>query len=111
MAVVSGGRPSVTHYEVLGSGRAMSLLEVTLETGRTHQIRVHLANLGHPVMGDRTYGGVSDASKGLGLDRPFLHAWKLSFPHPDDGRSIEVDDPLPGELVGALEAAGLAVPR
>lgn len=111
MAVVSGGRPSVTHYEVLESGLAMSLLEVTLETGRTHQIRVHLANLGHPVMGDRTYGGLSDASKGLGLDRPFLHAWKLSFPHPDDGRRVDVDDPLPADLVRALEAAGLAVPR
>jgi len=111
MAVVTGGRPSVTHYEVLEAGRGMALLEVTLETGRTHQIRVHLANLGHPVLGDRTYGGVSDVSKGLGLDRPFLHAWKLSFPHPDDGRTIEVDDPLPQDLVRALEEAGLAVPR
>lgn len=111
MAVVTGGRPSVTHYEVLEPGTGMALLEVTLETGRTHQIRVHLANLGHPVLGDRTYGGVSDVSKGLGLDRPFLHAWRLSFPHPDDHRVIDVEDPLPQDLVGALESAGLAVPR
>ena len=111
MSVVTGGRPSVTHYELLEDTGSMALLEVTLETGRTHQIRVHLKHLGHPVMGDRTYGGVSDASKGLGLDRPFLHAWRLAFPHPDDGRRIEVEDPLPGDLVAALEAAGLAIPR
>jgi 23S rRNA pseudouridine1911/1915/1917 synthase len=111
MAVVSGGRPSVTHYQLLEAGSELSLLEVTLETGRTHQIRVHLKELGHPVMGDRTYGGVSDASKGLGLDRPFLHAWKLAFPHPDDERPLEVTDPLPADLVGALDRAGLAIPR
>jgi 23S rRNA pseudouridine1911/1915/1917 synthase len=110
MAVVPGGRRSVTHYEVLEEGEAMSLLEVTLETGRTHQIRVHLSHLGHPVMGDRTYGGTSEASKSLGLDRPFLHAWKLTFPHPDDARMVAVDDPLPGELVRALEAARLSIP-
>lgn len=111
MAVVPGGRPSVTHYETLEAGRGMALIEVTLETGRTHQIRVHLKHLGHPVMGDRTYGGVSDVSKELGLDRPFLHAWRLSFPHPDDGRVIEVEDPLPGDLIEALDKAGLAIPR
>lgn len=111
MAVVPGGRRSVTHYRVLSSVTAMSLLEVTLETGRTHQIRVHLAHLGNPVMGDRTYGGVSDASKELGLQRPFLHAWRLTFPHPSDGRPIEVSDPVPKELTSALERAGLALPR
>lgn len=111
MAVVTGGRPSVTHYELLESAGGLSLLEVSLETGRTHQIRVHLKHLGHPVMGDRTYGGLSEVSKGLGLDRPFLHAWRLAFPHPDDGRQIEVEDPLPPDLVGALEHADLAIPR
>lgn len=111
MAVVPGGRRSVTHYEVLEEGEGISLLEVTLETGRTHQIRVHLSHLGHPVLGDRTYGGTSEASKALGLDRPFLHAWKLTFPHPDDGRSIAVDDPLPEELIHALELAGLHIPK
>lgn len=110
MAVVTGGRPSVTHYEVLDGTDTMSLLEVTLETGRTHQIRVHLKHLGHPVMGDRTYGGVSEASKTLGLDRPFLHAWKLAFPHPGDGRTTEVSDPLPGDLIRALDRAGLKIP-
>jgi 23S rRNA pseudouridine1911/1915/1917 synthase len=111
MAVVIGGRPSVTHFEILEPGDGMSLLEVSLETGRTHQIRVHLKHLGHPVMGDRTYGGVSEVSKGLGLDRPFLHAWRLSFPHPDDGRLIEVSDPLPADLSAVLEQAGLPIPR
>lgn len=110
MSVVAGGRPSVTHYGVLEAGAGMSLLEVTLETGRTHQIRVHLSHLGHPVMGDRTYGGVSDVSTGLGLDRTFLHAYKLVFPHPDDARPIAVADPLPGDLVMALERAGLTIP-
>jgi 23S rRNA pseudouridine1911/1915/1917 synthase len=110
MAVVSGGRPSVTHYQVVEAGAEMSLLEITLETGRTHQTRVHLKQLGHPVMGDRTYGGVSDASKALGLDRPFLHAWRLAFPHPDDGRQIEVADPLPQDLIRALGEAGLTIP-
>ena len=110
MAVVAGGRPSVTHYEVLQAAGDVTLLEVTLETGRTHQIRVHLAHLGHPVMGDRTYGGMSTRAQELGLDRPFLHAWKLAFPHPDDARPIAVDDPLPGELGAALAAAGIAIP-
>lgn len=110
MAVVTGGRPSVTHYQLLEAGDGMSLLEVTLETGRTHQIRVHMKHLGHPVMGDRTYGGVSDISKELGLSRPFLHAWRLAFPHPDDGRQIEVADPLPDDLGAVLDRAGLAIP-
>jgi 23S rRNA pseudouridine1911/1915/1917 synthase len=110
MAVVADGRPSVTHYEVLETAGDVTLLEVTLETGRTHQIRVHLAHLGHPVMGDRTYGGMSARAKELGLDRPFLHAWRLAFPHPDDARRIEVDDHLPGELVMVLEAARIAIP-
>lgn len=110
MAVIAGGRPSVTHYEVLEPGAQMAVLEVTLETGRTHQIRVHLGHLGHPVIGDRTYGGVSDRSKELGLHRPFLHAWRLSFPHPDDGRTIAVADPLPDDLGRVLTGAGLTIP-
>jgi 23S rRNA pseudouridine1911/1915/1917 synthase len=82
-------------------------LEVTLETGRTHQIRVHLAYLGHPVLGDKAYGGWSDRAAELGLTRPFLHAYRLAFPHPDDGRRIEVEDPLPEDLAAALAAMGL----
>lgn len=111
MAVVAGGRTSVTHYETLGSNGTETLLAVTLETGRTHQIRVHLAHLAHPVMGDRTYGGRSDRSAALGCDRPFLHACGLTFPHPDDHRPIDVEDPLPADLAAVLVAAGIAVPR
>lgn len=111
MAVVSGGRPSVSHYSELAATEELSLLEVKLETGRTHQIRVHLAHIGHPVLGDRTYGGRGDLATKLGLDRFFLHAWKLSFPHPTDGRRIDVADPLPDDLRAALSKAGLAVPE
>lgn len=111
MAVAPGGRPSVSHYEELASGRDATLLEVTLETGRTHQIRVHLAHLGRSVLGDASYGGRSELSARLGLTRPFLHAWKLSFPHPDDDRQIEATDELPNDLRAALGAAGLTVPR
>jgi 23S rRNA pseudouridine1911/1915/1917 synthase len=110
MAVTPGGRPSVTHYEVLGEGAGASLLDVALETGRTHQIRVHLAHLGHPVLGDRPYGGGSEPATTLGLARPFLHAWKLALPHPDDGRPLEVTDPLPPDLAAALDAAGIPTP-
>jgi 23S rRNA pseudouridine1911/1915/1917 synthase len=111
MAVVPGGKPAVTHYSVLGSTGEVSLLEAKLETGRTHQIRVHLAHLDHPVAGDRTYGGASEQSRALGLSRPFLHAWRLKFPHPDGGRTIEVTDELPEDLAHALEKAGLDVAR
>ena len=84
----------------------MTLLDLKLETGRTHQIRVHLAHLGHPVLGDRVYGGLSELSRELGLTRPFLHACSLRFPHPDDDREIAVSDALPADLEAALEAAG-----
>ncbi|MGH2757545.1 MAG: RluA family pseudouridine synthase [Actinomycetota bacterium] len=108
IAIVPEGRPAVTHYEVVARTDKFALLEVTLETGRTHQIRVHLSHLGHPVLGDRTYGGVSELSRALGLTRPFLHASQLTFPHPTDGRPIEVTDPLPPDLTAALTTAHLA---
>jgi 23S rRNA pseudouridine1911/1915/1917 synthase len=110
MAVVPGGRPSVTHYRVLASTDELSLLEARLETGRTHQIRVHLSHLGHPVLGDRPYGGVSELSRSLGLQRPFLHAWHLTFPHPSSGAPVTVTDALPEDLQAALAGAGLEVP-
>jgi 23S rRNA pseudouridine1911/1915/1917 synthase len=110
MAVVSGGRPSVTHFRVLSAGEDVSLLDVSLETGRTHQIRVHLAHLGHPVLGDAVYGGKSELSRKLGLARPFLHAYRLTFRHPDDGRTVEVADELPADLAAALGAARLPPP-
>jgi 23S rRNA pseudouridine1911/1915/1917 synthase len=111
MAVVAGGKPAVTHYSVLASTGELSLLEAKLETGRTHQIRVHLAHLGHPVAGDRTYGGASERARALGLTRPFLHAWRLRFPHPDGGRTVEVTDELPDDLTSVLHNAGLEVRR
>jgi 23S rRNA pseudouridine1911/1915/1917 synthase len=110
MAVVPGGRPAITHYTVLERGDGCSLLDVTLETGRTHQIRVHLAHLAHPVVGDRVYGGLSDLSRRLGLERPFLHAARLTWPDPATGEPVTVEDPLPDDLVAALAAAGLAPP-
>ncbi|MGH2693580.1 MAG: RluA family pseudouridine synthase [Actinomycetota bacterium] len=110
MAVVPEGRPAVTNYRILASAERYTLLEVGLETGRTHQIRVHLAHLGSPVLGDRTYGGASELSRELGLTRAFLHASRLVFPHPDDSRSVEVSDELPEDLASALARAGLPPP-
>ena len=110
MAVVPDGRAAVTHYTTLASDGRVTFLEVKLETGRTHQIRVHLAHLGNPVLGDRTYGGVSELSRSLGLERPFLHAWKLAFPDPGGGERIEVVDVLPDDLAAALAAAGFPRP-
>jgi 23S rRNA pseudouridine1911/1915/1917 synthase len=109
MAVVQGGRPAVTHYEVLDASDELSLVDAGLETGRTHQIRVHLAHLGHPVLGDRVYGGATELASRLGLARPFLHAYRLAFPHPD-GATIELSDPVPVELQLALARSGLEDP-
>ena len=110
MAVVPDGRAAVTHYEVLDGTDRLSFLEVRLETGRTHQIRVHMAHVGAPVLGDRTYGGMGEVARELGLVRPFLHAWKLAFPSPTDGTRVEVTDELPDDLEVALLAAGLDSP-
>ena len=108
MGIVPGGRPAVTHYTERTTTEEVSLLEVKLETGRTHQIRVHLAHLKRPVLGDRTYGGVNELSRRLGLERPFLHAYRLSFPHPDDGHIVEVEEELPEDLSAVIQEAGLA---
>ena len=110
MAVVAEGRPAVSHYRVLAAEAGAALLAVALETGRTHQIRVHLSHIGHPVLGDRAYGGASELADRLGLDRPWLHAHRLEFPHPDDARTISVTDPLPTDLRSALGRAGIAPP-
>ena len=107
MAVVAGGRAAVTHYKELARAEGLSLLQIRLETGRTHQIRVHLAHIGHPVVGDGTYGGGGDTARKLGLERFFLHSWRLAFDHPITGETIEVTDPLPADLRQALEVAGL----
>jgi 23S rRNA pseudouridine1911/1915/1917 synthase len=103
MAVVPGGRRAVTHWLVRDRLPGADLVEASLETGRTHQIRVHLAHLRHPVAGDRAYGADPRLAARLGLDRPFLHAWRLAFDHPADGRRVEITEPLPPDLEAVLE--------
>ena len=105
-AVVAGGRESVTHYSTLEAFPAASLLEVHLETGRTHQIRVHFAATRHPCVGDRTYGADPTLAARLGLTRQWLHARSLAFAHPADGRWVEFTSPYPTDLEHALEVLG-----
>lgn len=102
-AVVAGGRPSVTHYETIEAFRHASLLDIHLETGRTHQIRVHMAALKHPCVGDITYGADPTLSKRLGLERQWLHAVRLGFAHPDDGRWVEFESAYADDLQRALD--------
>ena len=102
-AVMADGRHSVTHYETLEAHRFASLLEVHLETGRTHQIRVHMSALKHPCVGDLTYGADPTLSKRLGLQRQWLHAVRLGFEHPDSGEYVEYESSYPDDLAHALE--------
>lgn len=102
-AVVAGGKDSVTHYETLEAFAHGSLVEVHLETGRTHQIRVHVAAMRHPCVGDVTYGADPSLSKKLGLERQWLHAVRLGFEHPATGERIVVSSDYPQDLVTALE--------
>ena len=102
MAIVGGGRESVTHYETLEAHRAATLVEVSLETGRTHQIRVHFAAIGHPCCGDPLYGSDPALAKRLGLDRQWLHATRLAFEHPVEGNRVEFESELPRDLEHAL---------
>jgi 23S rRNA pseudouridine1911/1915/1917 synthase len=99
------GRPAATSFAVRERLPRASLLEAEPMTGRTHQIRVHLKAIGHPIVGDRAYGGGGDDAARLGLTRPFLHAWRLAFVHPSTGTSIEVEEPLPDDLAEALARA------
>ncbi len=104
-AVVADGKPARTDYRLVrsfGEPEALSLLECSLHTGRTHQIRVHLQAIGHPVVADARYGG---GRLTLGLDRPFLHAADLAFDHPVSGEPLAFSSPLPADLAGVL--AGL----
>jgi len=103
MAVRADGRPSVTHYATLEAHRAATLLEVTLETGRTHQIRVHLAALRHPCVGDRLYGADPVLSQRLGLERQWLHAVELRLTHPTGGHELQFRSSYPEDLRRALE--------
>ena len=101
-AVVAGGKESITHYETLEAFRAASLLEVHLETGRTHQIRVHLAALHHPCVGDLTYGADPTLSARLGLTRQWLHAARLAFDHPGTGEWVSFTSAYAADLADAL---------
>lgn len=102
-AVVSGGRPSVTHYQTLEAFPAASLVELLLETGRTHQIRVHLAALRHPCVGDLGYGADPTLAARLGLSRQWLHARELTFAHPGTGEPVSYRSDYPADLTRALD--------
>jgi 23S rRNA pseudouridine1911/1915/1917 synthase len=102
-AVVNTGKPSVTHYETLEAFRHASLLEVHLETGRTHQIRVHTSAMRHPIVGDLTYGADPVLAKRLALYRQWLHASRLGFEHPGSGQWVEFTSPYPADLKHALD--------
>ena len=112
MAVREGGRDAVTHYRVIARFRANTHVRVQLETGRTHQIRVHLAHAGYPIVGDRVYGGRLTLPKGAneelrqalrGFPRQALHAARLQFDHPVTGKPLECASPLPADMRGLLD--------
>jgi 23S rRNA pseudouridine1911/1915/1917 synthase len=107
MAVVAGGRESVTEYEQLGEGGGYALLALRPLTGRTHQIRAHLAYLGLPIAGDLRYGGGEGPG---GLRRQFLHAARLAFQRPSDGGRLRAWSELPPDLAACLETSGVRVP-
>ncbi|MGV0625835.1 RluA family pseudouridine synthase [Mycolicibacter minnesotensis] len=102
-AVTADGRDSITHYDTVEAFVAASLLDVHLETGRTHQIRVHFSALRHPCCGDLTYGADPTLARKLGLERQWLHARSLAFAHPGDGRRIEITSSYPADLQHALD--------
>ena len=103
MAITTGGRPSITHYETLEAFVGTTLLEVNLETGRTHQIRVHFAALRHPCVGDVFYGADPVLADRLGLERQWLHAVRLAFTHPVTGEPMSFSSPYPADLRRALD--------
>lgn len=102
-AVMQDGKPSITHYEVLEMFPSASLLEIHLETGRTHQIRVHMTAMRHPLVGDLTYGADPTLAKRLNLSRQWLHAQELAFAHPVTGEQVRVSSTYPDDLAHALE--------
>lgn len=107
------GRSALTTWEAATSGSAagteVSLLRLALGTGRTHQIRVHVSYMGNPVVGDTTYGADPGVAAELGLERPFLHAHRLGFTHPVTGRPVELEEPLPDDLLAAADAADVEI--
>lgn len=102
-AVVAGGKPSVTHYDTVEAFRAATLLDIDLETGRTHQIRVHMSAIRHPCAGDMAYGADPTLAARLGLKRQWLHAVRLGFEHPTRGEWVQFESPYPDDLARALE--------
>ncbi|MFF4405525.1 RluA family pseudouridine synthase [Streptomyces sp. NPDC001262] len=102
-AVTADGKPSVTHYDLIEAFRAASLLDIKLETGRTHQIRVHMSAHRHPCAGDLTYGADPTLAKRLKLTRQWLHAVRLGFEHPADGQWVEFESAYPDDLQFALD--------
>jgi 23S rRNA pseudouridine1911/1915/1917 synthase len=102
-AVVAGGRDSITHYETLEAHSGASLMSVSLETGRTHQIRVHMAASKHPIVGDTLYGADPSLAARLGIDRQWLHAMELRFAHPVRSEEVVVQSTYPEDLRGSLE--------
>lgn len=102
-AITADGKDSVTHYDTIEAFRHATLLDIKLETGRTHQIRVHMAALHHPCVGDLTYGADPVLTKRLGLSRQWLHAVRLAFDHPGTGERVEFASPYPDDLQHALD--------
>jgi len=102
-AVTAGGKPSVTHYETLEAMRAATLLEIHLETGRTHQIRVHMAAQRHPCVGDLLYGADPVLAARVGVERQWLHAMRLGFRHPATGERVDFETEYPADLQHALD--------
>jgi 23S rRNA pseudouridine1911/1915/1917 synthase len=102
-AVVSGGKPSVTHYDTMEAFRSASLVDIRLETGRTHQIRVHMSALRHPCVGDLTYGADPTLAARVGMSRQWLHARRLSFLHPRTEQEVSFVSDYPDDLEKALE--------
>lgn len=108
-AVVADGKESITHYEVIEYYRSVSMVKVELETGRTHQIRVHFSALGHPLVGDTTYGADPVLGKSLAMRRPWLHALELRFAHPVSGEAMVLRAEYPADLQASLALLSDAV--
>lgn len=103
-AVVASGKPSITHYEATEYFPAVTLARIELETGRTHQIRVHFSAIKHPLVGDLTYGADPRLAKALAMNRPWLHAMELEFTHPQSGERVRFHAPYPRDLSESLES-------
>ncbi len=109
MAIVErNGKEAITRYQMIAYNQNASLVKVGIETGRTHQIRVHMASLSHPVLGDELYGG-KQAYKHLNAPRQMLHAWRLRLPHPVTGKKMKFEAPLPQDFIDTMGRAGITI--